>query len=355
MRGMAILLVLCRHQLLFEFTTTMGWIGVDLFFVLSGFLVSGLLFKEYQRFGNLKPARFLLRRGFKIYPVYYLFYLPYLWLLADAGPLSLPKLFGDLFFVQNYVNGFGYGYVASWSLAIEEHFYFAFALSLFLGLKYKWVVLRKEGTAQKFRFNELWVVVASVMLLCLLVRISFNLHLPAKYLSRSFTMTHLRIDSLLAGVLVSYFYHFKKEALTAFFNRYKIVLAAAAVLCLAWTPFLKPLQPLFIRTVGFTLLYIGFGILLLFFLLGKNINPALDRVFSKPFVDFMSKVGFCSYSVYVIHTLINTLVHRFGPDNNVMQFLLSTAVSIACGFVMTHGIENYFLKLRDKYCPNRSA
>ncbi|MBA4135425.1 MAG: acyltransferase, partial [Flavobacterium sp.] len=65
LRGMAILLVLLRHKKLFSFTVTMGWIGVDLFFVLSGFLVSGLLFKEYQKHGNIKPGLFLIRRAYK--------------------------------------------------------------------------------------------------------------------------------------------------------------------------------------------------------------------------------------------------------------------------------------------------
>lgn len=78
LRGIAIVLVLFRHTFLFRYTITMGWIGVDLFFVLSGFLVSGLLFKEYIKYGYLRPGRFLIRRGFKIYPVYYLFYLVYI-------------------------------------------------------------------------------------------------------------------------------------------------------------------------------------------------------------------------------------------------------------------------------------
>jgi len=69
LRGVAILLVLFRHQLLFSFLKTMGWIGVDLFFVLSGFLISGLLFKEFQKFGAINPKLFLIRRGFKIYHI----------------------------------------------------------------------------------------------------------------------------------------------------------------------------------------------------------------------------------------------------------------------------------------------
>src|SRR4051812_38341147 len=49
-----------------------GWVGVDLFFVLSGYLVSGLLFREHQRFGSISGSQFLFRRGFKIYPSFWL-------------------------------------------------------------------------------------------------------------------------------------------------------------------------------------------------------------------------------------------------------------------------------------------
>jgi peptidoglycan/LPS O-acetylase OafA/YrhL len=48
-----------------------GWVGVDLFFVLNGFLVSGLLFQEHQRCGAVSPKLFFIRRGFKIYPAFW--------------------------------------------------------------------------------------------------------------------------------------------------------------------------------------------------------------------------------------------------------------------------------------------
>ena len=135
LRGIAIILVLFRHQYLFDFTQKMGWIGVDLFFVLSGFLVSGLLFKEYIKFGSIKPGLFLIRRGFKIYPVYYLFYLLYLTPILIKGNLNLTGFFSDMFFLQNYIWGWGYAYAPSWSLAVEEHFYFGFAMLMLFGIK----------------------------------------------------------------------------------------------------------------------------------------------------------------------------------------------------------------------------
>src|SRR4029077_18685201 len=127
LRGIAIILVLLRHIPLFTFTHNIGWIGVDLFFVLSGFLVSGLLFKEYLKFGDIRPKLFLIRRGFKIYPLYYLFYIPYLVLIVREQGWSSVDVRGflsDMTFTQNFINGWGWAYGASWSLAVEEHFYF---------------------------------------------------------------------------------------------------------------------------------------------------------------------------------------------------------------------------------------
>ena len=71
LRGMAIVLVLLFHSHL----SNAGWVGVDLFFVLSGFLISGLLFDEYKRRASISFKRFFIRRGFKIYPAYYVFLL----------------------------------------------------------------------------------------------------------------------------------------------------------------------------------------------------------------------------------------------------------------------------------------
>src|SRR5215211_479046 len=86
LRAVAVLLVLGRHvnvvapmpadvpgpvALAIRAWVKVGWTGVDLFFVLSGFLVSGLLFAEYRKNGELRIGRFLIRRGFKIYPPFW--------------------------------------------------------------------------------------------------------------------------------------------------------------------------------------------------------------------------------------------------------------------------------------------
>src|ERR1700689_2911940 len=79
-----------------------GWIGVDLFFVLSGFLVSGLLFDEYDATGRLDIRRFFIRRGFKIIPAFYvLTAFTAVYDLLVQGRVIKKDLLHDLFFMQS--------------------------------------------------------------------------------------------------------------------------------------------------------------------------------------------------------------------------------------------------------------
>jgi len=348
LRGIAILLVLLRHQPFSHFTKNIGWIGVDLFFVLSGFLVSGLLFKEYIRYGKINPGRFLIRRGFKIYPIYYLSY-P-LYLVVKAAPLSFPDILSDLLFVQNYTRGWGYAYVASWSLAVEEHFYFALTFLLFF-------IMRPAGTntiAAAERIKKLPTILFTLIIVCALGRVASNIFLHDNV--RNFTMTHVRIDSLLTGVLISFFFHFKKEQLTTIFQSNRYVLYIIAFIGLAWTPFADPIPSFWVKTAGFSALAIAFGIVLLHVILTPAINEQLDRYFSGVAVNIIATIGYCSYSIYVIHSLVNKCYEKYELfENNILSFFVTSVISILLGMFMTYKIEKMFLNLRDKRFPGRTA
>ena len=102
-----------------------GSLGVDLFFVLSGFLVSGLLFREYLAKGRADVRRFLIRRGFKIYPAFYVYAVLTVVLRIRMGDsLTLRQVLSELLFVQNYG---AHVWSHTWSLAVEEHFYLLLA------------------------------------------------------------------------------------------------------------------------------------------------------------------------------------------------------------------------------------
>lgn len=367
LRGIAISLVLFRHCHLFDFTDNIGWIGVDLFFVLSGFLVSGLLFREYKKHGDIKPSRFLIRRGFKIYPLYYLMYALYLIPILLSGDVSISALLADLTFVQNYVSGWGYAFEASWSLAIEEHFYVGLSLVLWIALKTKkvdlWVEDDQTGMSQTEK------IILFLMVFCLFLRVMSNLGFPDQLtmhptltnlqIARNFTMTHLRIDSLLTGVLVSYLYQFRKERLLALIQGRETFLLVIALAGLCWTPFISPVYSFFVKTIGFSLLYISFGLILTLFITYERINERLDQLLRSTVVDIVSKIGFCSYSIYLVHPFVNMLffdyLTKYVPINQYILFVVTSIISISLGFVMTNKIEGYFLGIRDKYYPNRSG
>jgi len=117
LRGIAILLVLGRHyvikpeglgplQPLAAGWMAIGWAGVDLFFVLSGFLVSGLIFAEYRKNQTVDLRRFVIRRGFKIWPPY-LAYIAFLalwigWQHSQGESAGVwTSLWPNFFHVQN--------------------------------------------------------------------------------------------------------------------------------------------------------------------------------------------------------------------------------------------------------------
>ncbi len=129
LRAAAVLLVICDHWV-YEWVTVAqhpqpaiallpmfywGWTGVDLFFVLSGFLIGKQLWSELYRTGSINVTSFVLRRGLRIWPLYYAMMLFFLAVGAEKAP-SWP----DWVMLSNYVQA---RYARSWSLSTEEQFY----------------------------------------------------------------------------------------------------------------------------------------------------------------------------------------------------------------------------------------
>jgi peptidoglycan/LPS O-acetylase OafA/YrhL len=105
LRSLAILLVVALHARISPLAERVGWVGVDRFFVLSGFLISNLLYSEYKNWQSSSVRRFFIRRGFKIYPAFYFILLAtfiaqvFFW---HARPQPLSSFLREIVFVQNY-------------------------------------------------------------------------------------------------------------------------------------------------------------------------------------------------------------------------------------------------------------
>lgn len=344
LRGIAIILVLVRHRHLLDYTDNMGWIGVDLFFVLSGFLVSNLLFKEYQNTGRVQPLRFLIRRGFKIYPLYYLFLPIYMLRSYFLDHYEAKYFITEVFFIQNYACGFGYSFMAGWSLAIEEHFYILISVFAFIFTNIAYFSTRKYP---KYAFE---ILIISIMTACLIARIQYNINYPNDT-TYSFTTTHFRIDALLMGVLIAYYYAFKQNYLIAFTSKIKPIILPIIMILLLFTPFIEPVSSFFVKTIGFTMVYIAFGLILTYFLCNTNINIQLNRLLTSFITNIISQIGVYSYAIYLCHTFINMIAVRIGINNHYIVFIIYFIGSISFGKLVANTIEIYFLRLRNKYYP----
>jgi peptidoglycan/LPS O-acetylase OafA/YrhL len=105
-----------------------GWTGVDLFFVLSGFLIGRQLWKEQLRTGTINIGRFITRRGFRIWPLYFV-----VALLSPALDNKSSYKWADWAFLSNYFSGRVEG---GWSLSTEEQFYILAPLLIFVGARF---------------------------------------------------------------------------------------------------------------------------------------------------------------------------------------------------------------------------
>jgi peptidoglycan/LPS O-acetylase OafA/YrhL len=335
LRCAAILLVLGSHFEYYRFWNRIGWIGVDLFFVLSGFLISGLLFEDYKELGRIRIGRFLLRRGFKIYPSYYLFVSVLVLLtfvtrsnrsFANFWTLRKPLL-ATLTFTQNYLGWTGRVAGHTWTLAVEEHFYLALPLLLWALL---WV---RRGSRDPFK--PILGIFLFLAVACLVLRISTPHVLHENFV----TQTHLRIDSLFSGVTLGYLYHFRPAWFARLTGPWSVGLAILFSLPAACFENGSRLM----QTVGLTSLFVGFS-----FLLAWAIDRKPKSRWCSAVVRAFALVGFYSYSIYLWH---RPLAMMLEPTHSALGYWCYVAIAIAFGVAMAVIVEIPGLALRDRLFP----
>jgi len=348
LRAIAIFLVLGNHlspcppqiSSFFHYLTRFwffgGWVGVDLFFVLSGFLISGLLFREYQKYNNLDLKRFLIRRGLKIYPSFYILivvtviFAPYF-----AKEIPVKNFLAELFFVQNF---FGRLWGHTWSLAVEEHFYFGFAFLSFLLLKFQ---PRKDNP-----FISIPYCFVFFAIVCFTLRA-----LMAIYKGTSIGLTFFRVDALFFGVLISYYWHFHSLGKDLFFKRDNAYLILLGLILFLPPFFFHSLVNPWFFVFGMTTNYIAGGCLLLGFLNTKFANS--------PITNFVAYIGTYSYSLYLWHLpfqhwIVRPMLNQLGFENWFIYAGSYLGGSIVIGVLFAKIIEYPILGLRDKYFARKS-
>lgn len=326
----------------FDVLETGGWSGVDLFFVLSGFLVSGLLFNEYKKTNGITPVRFLIRRGFKIYPSFTFMIL--LTLILDrifhhffnAPWYPVNNYIRDLLFVHNYIGG---RWGPTWSLDVEEAFYFLLVAYFFYCIK------KKKLTSKTVFFTYGVLLFTGIFFRWIAV-----IRHPAFVFSYHYIYTHFRLDALFFGVLLAYLYHFDKKQITSFIKKNKVIIVSVSLMGVLVNFLFDRPHNTWISVVLLATNPICYGLLLM-----AALQSSAWFLKSK----LLAMIGRNSYGMYLWHLFINEYLHFFFFQNKTeVGFLLYVVTyivtTIIVGIIVTKAIENPFLRLRDRLYPSKA-
>lgn len=318
LRGIAILLVIGLHFNL-PGPFRVGGVGVDLFFVLSGFLISGLLFRDYQLYGRIQLRRFWIRRAFKILPPLF-FFLAVMSIFISK--FAWRGLLASALFCLNYFPTLGVpGIGHTWSLGVEEQFYLTLPL-----------LLACLAWSKTNPFRSLPIIAVAIAITCFIFRLT----------DPHYEFTHLRVDALFLGVALRYFYDFKHEA---FIRAAKPWLLVPGILF--WLPeflLIHRYQFGFDRSIMFASTDLLAGCLL-----AAAIAQDQSRFWRWAPFRLLARIGFYSYSIYLWQQPTAMLFNSF--HHSVLMTACGFMAALAVGIIMAKLIEVPFLRLRDRLSP----
>lgn len=355
LRGTAILLVLAHNGGIEQVRTSSlwlkalffmhapGWIGVQFFFVLSGFLITGVLV-DSRGPGALRS--FWIRRALRIFPLYFSFLFLVTFVLPALWPLSEFKTNGNIWWYWTYLSNWGQSsghkipaLAHFWSLSIEEQFYLVWPLAA--------LALDRRAL---LRVSVFLAAVALALRIALSTR-----HMPEQIYQYTFT----RMDSLTLGAAAAVI---ARER--AWLERVVPHLGRVLVLCIATVAILWPFTRGFnvlnpaVQTIGFTALSVFVAALILWGLVHPQF--LLPRLLASRCLRWLGKY---SYAIYVVHLPISRIVaHWYGPTINggaalpaaaaLLALELTVAgLSIGAAILSWNLIESRALALKDRLAP----
>lgn len=345
-RGLGVILVLLYHygasaadfglNNIILRLTGIGWSGVDLFFVLSGFLITGILYDSKTRPHYFK--NFYARRTLRIFPLYYVAAITVILLavitgyglLGGANPLWILLYVGNF---QMAIEGGGSTLDHFWSLAIEEQFY----------LVWPFVVLSLSR-------GKLMLVAAAMVVTAPVIRTFMVLNdVPDLAV---YVLTPARMDGLAMGALIALIVRGPKgiAPLVPWVWRLGSAAFAAFLLVVLVRRDFSNEDP-FILTIGISLLTITYASLLILSLTFRPLSTLME-------LPVMRWFGKYSYGLYVWHPIINMillyspLTERFGeinPVKGVLLLVMAFAVSVLTTLASYKFLESPLLRLKNRF------
>ncbi len=355
LRAIAIILVFCYHYYVFvsgSYTfgiwSDVGWVGVDLFFALSGYLIGNQIFAAMRSEGGFSLRHFYARRFLRTLPnFYFVLALFFLWPWFRVKGEMLP-LWKFLTFTQNYQLTPGTPFSYAWSLCIEEQFYMLLpAVALLVArvrgsIKWGWaLVVATLGTGMAMRAS-LWDPI----------------HLANEggidYYQNIYYSSFCRFDELVAGVALAMAKNYHGQLWQRMTKHGNLTLALGLGVTAVTFYLLINYHYSFAMTVfGFPMLALSFSLLILAALSERSVLRTVR-------IPGAASIALWSYAIYLTHKQACLLMamelkqYGYGPEDGV-TLLAATAVSILAGWLLYVCVESPFMRLRERYVPSNSA
>ncbi len=334
LRAFAVLVVMAHHGYVPFFGG--GAVGVDLFFVLSGFLITSLLLEEWRKTRNISLAKFYLRRILRLIPalvVFLLFIQLYVLVFLRGHRFwEMEKAIAAvIFYVANWMRAFKLVdmdvLAHTWSLSIEEQFYLVWPVALLLLLR--------------TRIHQSWILrlLGLAILLVALRRASMWMHMASA--DRIYNGSDTRSDELLTGCALAVWLQvgaFSRERVRSIV-RYLFPLAALVIVA----SIARPLADGAMYTFGWPSIELSVAVVILALLSGSA-GP-VQKVLELPVAVW---IGRLSYGLYLWHVPIIGRAggwHFLGPLRVPVGFILTFAVAAASYYV----VELRFLRRKKQF------
>ena len=356
LRALAIVLVVLHHYVLFVshadtfgWVGEIGWVGVDLFFALSGYLIGNQIFAAMRGGQGFSLRHFYARRLLRTLPNYYVVLaLYFLWPWFRNG-LELPPLWKFLSFTQNINLNPGTAFSHAWSLCIEEQFYLllpAAALliaSLRRSLRWTWAAVGLSFAAGMLVRAWMWDEFVDGDAL-------WRYH----YYKYIYYSSFCRFDELVAGVALALLKNYHGAAWRRLTSHGNAALGGGvAVTALAFHLFLADHLGFGMTVFGYPMLALGFSLLIV-----AALSPG--ALLHKVRIPGAASLALWSYAIYLVHKQVCILASGplrelgYGPGSPVAIGAL-LALSVLAGWLLYRLVETPFMALRQRYVPSNAA
>jgi len=330
------------------YASRFGWSGVDLFFVLSGYLIADKLYRGIEADGKIDFNGFYLNRFLRIIPAYLAVVVLYFTFPDLYEGRGLQPIWKFLTFTQNisidmHKNTFSH----AWSLCVEEHFYLFFPMLIYLTFS-----IRRPNMAV---FLFVLVAVSGIIIRYVI----WDMRVAPAYermrlmiaLREIYYPTYTRLDGLLVGVAIASIFNYRPMLRDRLVKAGNLMLALSIMLLgVAYILFDGSLvsqrfTSLTTAVLGFNIISIAYGLLVIAAMSPRCI---LSQYRIKP----VAILATLAYPIYLTHKMINHLVNtqlQALLDLDVHQlFPISLAGVTICGYALHLSVEKPFLILRDK-------